>query len=78
MNQKENSSRSVTRRTLYYYSRATRKHWPYFVLDVLSSTGYAYFLTFGNPLIIARIIDRIGKGPVAADPCLLRSVYDVF
>ncbi len=61
------SRRSVTGRTLYYYGKATLRHWPYFLLDVLSSTGYAYFLTFGNPLIIARIIDRISTAHVTAD-----------
>lgn len=68
-----NKSRSVVGRTLYYYGKATKRHWPYFLLDILSSTGYAYFLTFGNPLIIARIIDRLGSGPVAAD-----QVFSVF
>ena len=38
----------VTGRTLYYFGRATLGHWPYFLLDFLTSTGYAYFLTFGN------------------------------
>ncbi len=64
---------SVTGRTLYYFGKATLGHWPYFLLDLLTSTGYAYFLTFGNPLIIARIIDRIGASQVTAD-----QVFPVF
>lgn len=64
---------SVTGRTLYYFGKATLGHWPYFLLDLLTSTGYAYFLTFGNPLIIARIIDRIGSSQVTAD-----QVFPVF
>ena len=64
---------SVTGRTLYYFGKATLGHWPYFLLDLLASTGYAYFLTFGNPLIIARIIDRIGSSQVTAD-----QVFPVF
>ena len=58
---------SVTGRTLYYFGKATLRHWPFFLLDILSSTGYAYFLTFGNPLIIARIVDRISTSHVSAD-----------
>jgi hypothetical protein len=64
---------SVTGRTLYYFGKATLGPWPYFLLDLLTSTGYAYFLTFGNPLIIARIIDRIGASQVTAD-----QVFPVF
>ena len=68
-----NKNPSVTGRTLYYFGRATLGHWPYFLLDFLTSTGYAYFLTFGNPLIIARIIDRINTSHVTAD-----QVFPVF
>ena len=64
---KQKNRQSVTKRTLYYYGRATLRHWPFFLLDILSSTGYAYFLTFGNPLIIARIVDRISTSHVSAD-----------
>ena len=70
MNRKKSS---VTKRTLYYYGKATLKHWPYFLLDILSSVGYAYFLTFGNPLIIARIVDTITTVKVTAD-----QVFPVF
>ena len=70
---KQKNRQSATKRTLYYYGRATMRHWPYFLLDILSSTGYAYFLTFGNPLIIARIVDRISTSHVSAD-----QVFTVF
>ena len=69
----KNNKRSVVRRTIYYYGMATLKHWPYFALDILSSTGYAFFLTFGNPMIIARIVDRISEGFVPAD-----QIFSVF
>lgn len=69
----KNNKRSVVRRTIYYYGKATLKHWPYFALDILSSTGYAFFLTFGNPMIIARIVDRISEGFVPAD-----QIFSVF
>ena len=64
---------SVTGRTLYYFGKATLGHWPYFLLDLLTSTGYAYFLTFGNPLIIGGIIDRISTSHVTPD-----QVFPVF
>lgn len=66
---------SVTKRTIYYYGKLTLKHWPYFLLDVITSTGFAFFLAFGNPWIIARIVDRIGEGYVPADQVL--SVFGV-
>ncbi len=68
---KEN--RSVTGRTVYYFGKATLRHWPFFLLDILSSMGYAFFLTFGNPLIIARIVDTISTTHVTAD-----KVFSVF
>ncbi|MBR3241831.1 MAG: hypothetical protein IKF90_03915 [Parasporobacterium sp.] len=64
---------SVAKRTIYYYGKATLKHWPFFLLDILSSVGYAYFLTFGNPLIIARIVDTITTVTVKAD-----QIFSVF
>ena len=70
MNRKKSS---VAGRTLYYYGKATMKHWPFFLLDVLSSVGYAYFLTFGNPMIIAKIVDTITSVKVTAE-----QVFPVF
>ncbi len=65
--------KAVTSRTLYYYGKATMRHWPYFLLDILSSTGYAYFLTFGNPLIIAHILDILATRTVTVS-----EVFPVF
>lgn len=65
--------KSVTGRTIYYYGKATLENWPYFLLDIVSSTGYAYFLTFGNPQIIAKIVDIIASGTVTSD-----RVFEVF
>ncbi|MCR5667406.1 MAG: ABC transporter ATP-binding protein/permease [Eubacterium sp.] len=64
---------SVTGRTIYYYGKATMKHWPFFLLDILASVGYAYFLTFGNPLIIGKIVDIISARKIASD-----EVFQVF
>ena len=59
--------KSVTSRTLYYYVKATLAHWPFLLLGVISTVGYAFCLTFWNAMIVADIIDVIGKGGVSAD-----------
>ncbi|SDB03267.1 ATP-binding cassette, subfamily B [Eubacterium oxidoreducens] len=64
---------STTRRTIYYYTKATFRHWPFFLLDILSGVGYAYFLTFGNPLIIGKIVDIISVRKIASN-----EVFEVF
>ncbi len=64
---------SVTRRTIYYYWKVTVKHWPYFVLDILASVGYVFFLTFGNPLIISDIVDKISTETITSD-----NVFSIF
>jgi ATP-binding cassette subfamily B protein len=58
---------SVTRRSLYYYWKVTRMQLPMFILAVVSTVGYVFFLSFGNPFMLGRIIDRISAEPVAAD-----------
>ena len=64
---------SVTKRTLYYYWKVTAKHWPYFLLDILASVGYTFFLSFGNPLIIGDIVDKIGSETITSD-----NVFSIF
>lgn len=64
---------SVTRRTIYYFWKITAKHWPYFVLDILASIGYVFFLTFGNPLIISNIVDKISTETITSD-----NVFSIF
>ena len=64
---------SVTRRTIYYFRKITAKHWPYFVLDILASIGYVFFLTFGNPLIISDIVDKISTETITSD-----NVFSIF
>lgn len=43
------------------------KHWPYFLMGILASFGYAYCLTFLNAQAVSKIIDRVAEGGVAAD-----------
>lgn len=54
-------------RTIYYYSKATIKHWPFFLLGIAATVGYAFCLTFWNAMIVADIIDIVGKGGITSD-----------
>lgn len=65
--------RSVTSRTLYYYMKVTLKHWPYFILGILVSVGYAFCLTFWNAMVVAAIVDRVSEGGISSS-----QVFPVF
>ena len=58
---------SVTRRSLYYYWKVTRMQTGMFLLACASTIGYVFFLSFINPLMLGRVIDRVSSDPVAAD-----------
>ena len=60
----EKSSGTV-RRTLHYYMKATLRHWPYFLLGILTTLGFSFFLSFANPMIVAEIVDIVGTGGVS-------------
>ncbi|MCL2438129.1 MAG: ABC transporter ATP-binding protein/permease [Coriobacteriia bacterium] len=63
----------MTKRSLYYYWKVTRMQLPMFILAVVSTVSYIFFLSFINPLMLGRIIDRVSADPVAAD-----QVFTVF
>ena len=63
----------ITRRTLHYYSLATRKHLGLYLGMVLSTIGYVALLSYANPYVMSLIVDRISAGPVEAD-----QVFTVF
>ena len=63
---------SATARTLTRYWQVTRKQEWLFAADVAVTLGYVFFLTFANPLIIARIVDLVGAGGIGADEVLPR------
>lgn len=65
--------RSVTMRTLHYYWRVTARQWPVFLLALISTLGFVSLLSYGNPFVVARIVDRVSAEPVAAD-----QVFKVF
>lgn len=64
---------SVTRRTLHYYWRATLSQWPVFLLALVSTLAFVFFLSYGNPYVMAKIVDRVSESPVSAD-----QVFPVF
>lgn len=64
---------STTRRTLHYYWLATKKHFGLFALVIGSTIGFSGFLTYGNPYIMSKIVDRVSAGAVPAD-----QVFEVF
>jgi ATP-binding cassette subfamily B protein len=60
-------------RTLHYYWQVTAAQMPLFVLALVSTLGFVFLLSFANPWVVARIIDRVGSAPVAA-----ADVFSVF
>lgn len=72
--QKAPSSKgTLTRRTLFYFWVATRKHLGLFLGLLASTIGFVGLLTYGNPYVMSLIVDRVSAGPVAAD-----QVFPVF
>ncbi|MEG1746624.1 MAG: ABC transporter ATP-binding protein [Raoultibacter sp.] len=58
---------STVRRTLHRYWSVTALQWPMFLLAVLSTSGFVFFLSYGNPFIVGLVIDRVNVGGVAPD-----------
>ncbi|MDO4183021.1 MAG: ABC transporter ATP-binding protein [Coriobacteriia bacterium] len=61
------SGQSVTRRTLHYYWQATKNHGGFFAGLMVSTFAYIALLSYGNPLVMSMIIDRVSESPVTAD-----------
>ena len=53
------------------------KHWPFFILGIGASFGYAFFLTFLNAIAVSNIIDKVGSGAVSADNVLMEFLPDI-
>jgi ATP-binding cassette subfamily B protein len=64
---------SVVMRTLHFYGQVTVAQLPMFVLSLLSTLGFVFFLSFGNPYVVALIIDKVTTTTVAPG-----EVFDVF
>lgn len=70
---KNTKKASATRRTLHHYWRVTVLQWPMFAGAVLATLGFVFFLSFGNPYVMAKIVDRVSAGPIAPE-----QVFNVF
>lgn len=69
----QQNKKSTARRTLHYYWAATSKHLGLFIGLMLSSIGFIVLLSYGNPLLMSMIVDRVSAEPVAPD-----QVFEVF
>lgn len=69
----QQNKKSTARRTLHYYWAATSKHLGLFIGLMLSSIGFIVLLSYGNPLLMSMIVDRVSAEPVAPD-----QVFGVF
>lgn len=56
--------RSTAVRTLQFYWHATALQWPMFLMAVLTTLGFVFFLSYMNPFIMGKIVDLMGAGPV--------------
>lgn len=69
----QQNKKSTARRTLHYYWAATSKHLGLFIGLMLSSIGFIVLLSYGNPLLMSMIVDRVSETPIAPD-----RVFEVF
>ena len=69
----QQNKKSTSRSTLHYYWAATSKHLGLFIGLMLSSIGFIVLLSYGNPLLMSMIVDRVSAEPVAPD-----QVFEVF
>ena len=63
----------TTRRTLYFYWQATRRHLGLFVTLVIATILFVLLLSYMNPYVMSLIVDR-----VAAEPVAVEDVFTVF
>lgn len=61
---KKSQKLSPTRRSLYYYWKVTRLQLPMFILAVVSTVSYVFFLSFINPLMLGLIVNEVSEAPV--------------
>jgi len=54
-------------RTLGFYWRVTRSQWLMFLLSILSTLAFVFFLSFANPYVVGLIIDKIQLNSVSAE-----------
>ena len=61
------NKQGLTSRSLHYYWKATKKHLGYFLLLIFSTALFVGCLTYGNPYMMGKIVDRVSQGWVAPD-----------
>ena len=54
-------NKSLTKRTLYYFWKATKKIPHFFLLDILSTFGYVALLTYANNYCMGKMVDMTGS-----------------
>lgn len=59
--------KSVTSRSLHYYWAATKNHLGYFILLIAATAMFVGCLTYGNPFMMGKIVDRVSAGYVAPE-----------
>ena len=57
-------------RTLYYYWLATRAQWPMFILSVVATLAFVFFLSFANPYVIGLIVDKVAVTTITSQQIL--------
>lgn len=68
-----NAKTSLTRRTLHYYWKVTRRHKALFAALMVSTFAFVALLSYGNPYVMSLIVDQVSAQPVEAD-----QVFNVF
>ena len=66
LNENVKQGGGVVRRTIHFYWQVTKVQWPMFALSVLSTLGFVFFLSYANPWVVARIIDRVSAQRVSS------------
>lgn len=72
----DNQAPSTVKRSLHYYWQVARVQMPMFVASVLSTLGFVFFLSYGNPYIMGLIIDRVSGAPVPSNQ--VWNVYGIY
>lgn len=68
-----NAKTSLTRRTLHYYWKVTRRHKALFAALMVFTFAFVALLSYGNPYVMSLIVDQVSAQPVEAD-----QVFTVF
>ena len=55
----------TAKRTLQRYWSVTKTQWPIFSLGILATMGFVFFLSYGNPYLIGKVVDKVTQGPIA-------------